>query len=58
MRNRDETVVKYFKLFLHSLHANGREVHTELWWRNLRERGHSVNLGKDGRIILKYVLNK
>ena len=30
-----------------------REMHTEVWWGNLRERGHLVNIGVDGRIILK-----
>ena len=29
------------------------EVHTDLWWRNLREGDHLQNPGVDGRIILK-----
>jgi hypothetical protein len=29
------------------------EVHTGLWWRNLRERDHLENPGTDAMIILK-----
>jgi hypothetical protein len=29
------------------------EVSTDFWWGNLTERGCLVNLGVDGRIILK-----
>jgi hypothetical protein len=28
------------------------EVHTGLWWGDVRERDHLENLGVDGRIIL------
>jgi hypothetical protein len=28
------------------------EVHTGLWWRNMRERDHLEDLGIEGRIIL------
>ena len=34
------------------------EVHTEFWWRNLRERDHLGELGVDGRIILKWIFKK
>jgi hypothetical protein len=30
-----------------------RRVHTEFWWRDLRERDHLEHLDIDGRIILK-----
>ena len=36
----------------------GRDVHTVLWWGNLRERGHFRNLGIDEGMILKWTLNK
>ena len=32
------------------------QVHTGFWWGNLRVRDHLEELGKDGRIILKWVL--
>jgi hypothetical protein len=31
----------------------GGEVHTGVWWRNLRERDHLKDPGKDGIIILR-----
>jgi len=34
------------------------EVYTEFWWRNLRERGHLVDPGLDGKIILRWILRK
>jgi hypothetical protein len=34
------------------------DVHTELQWGNLKERDYLENIGIDGRIILKWVLNK
>jgi hypothetical protein len=41
------------------LHVRGRkEVHTGLWWLNLRERDHFENLGLDWRIILKWIFKK
>ena len=40
-------------------HKRGRkELHTGLWWGNLRERDHFENLGIDGRIILKWIFKK
>ena len=30
-----------------------RELNTEIWWGNLKERDHLVSIGVDGRIILK-----
>jgi hypothetical protein len=33
--------------------------HTGLWWGGyLKERGHLKNLGVDGRIILKCIINR
>jgi len=34
------------------------EVHTELQWGNLKERDYLKNVGVDGRIILKWILNR
>jgi len=28
------------------------------WWRKLRERGHLVDRGVDGRIVLKLIFRK
>jgi hypothetical protein len=30
-------------------------VHTEVWWGDLRERGHLEDHGADRRIILKLI---
>jgi hypothetical protein len=30
-----------------------REVHTGLWWGNLRERGHLEDTGVNEKIVLK-----
>jgi hypothetical protein len=35
-----------------------REVHTGIWWGDVKESGHFENLGLDGRIILKRVFKK
>jgi hypothetical protein len=35
-----------------------REMHTEFWLVNLKERDHLEELGTDGRIILKCILKK
>jgi hypothetical protein len=32
-----------------------REMHTELWWADLREGDHLGDPGVDGRIILKWI---
>jgi hypothetical protein len=34
------------------------EVHTGLWWGNLRERDHLEYLGLDVRIIIKWIFEK
>ena len=34
------------------------EVHRGFWWGDLRERDHMEDLGLDGRIILKWVLEE
>ena len=33
-------------------------MHTGFWWENLRERDHLKDPGVDGRIILKWNLEK
>ena len=35
-----------------------RNVHTRLWWGDLRERGHLEDLGIDGRITAKWITKK
>jgi hypothetical protein len=32
-------------------------VHTEVWWGDLREKGHLEDQDVDGRIILKLTFN-
>jgi hypothetical protein len=34
------------------------EVHTRLWWENLREGNQVEDLGVDGTIILKFMFKK
>jgi hypothetical protein len=34
------------------------EVHTEFWWKDLKEKGHLKDIGVDGRTILKWVFKK
>ena len=34
------------------------DVHTEVWWGNLKERGCLEDPGVDERIILKWILGK
>jgi hypothetical protein len=36
----------------------GKEVHTGLWWGNLRERDHLENLVIVGMVILKWIFKK
>jgi hypothetical protein len=33
-------------------------MHTEFWLENPKRRGHSEDLGVDGRIILEWILEK
>jgi hypothetical protein len=35
-----------------------RQVHTEFWWENLRERDHLEDRAIDGRIILRWIFRK
>ena len=34
------------------------EVHTGFWYGNLRKRGHLIDLGMDGSVILKWIYKK
>jgi hypothetical protein len=34
------------------------EVHTGLWWGNLKKRDNLEDLSVDGRIILKFIFKK
>jgi hypothetical protein len=34
------------------------EVHTRVWWGNMRERHHLEDLGVDGVVILKWIFGK
>jgi hypothetical protein len=38
--------------------ARGTEIHTEILWGNLKERGYKEDLGAVERIILKWILNR
>jgi hypothetical protein len=33
-------------------------AYTGFWWENLRERDHLVDLGVDGRVILRRIFRK
>jgi hypothetical protein len=33
-----------------------REMHSEVWWVNIRERDCLEDIGIDGRIILKWII--
>jgi hypothetical protein len=34
------------------------DVHTQLWWGDLGERGHLEDLGIDGRIMATWIIKK
>jgi len=42
----------------HAARMGAREVHTRLWWGNLRERDHLEDPGIDGRTMLKWIFSK
>jgi hypothetical protein len=35
--------------------AHGKEIYTNFWWENLKEKCQWENRGLDGRIILKCI---
>jgi len=35
-----------------------RVMNTEFWWTHPKKNGHLEDLGTDGRMILKWALNK
>jgi len=39
-------------------HAWGIEMHTGVWWGNVKGNDHFEDLGLDGRIILKCISMK
>jgi len=42
----------------HLVRRGRREVHTEFWWGNLRERDHLEDLSLYGTMILRWVFRK
>jgi len=38
-------------------HGGGEEVYTGFWWGHIKDRCHLEDLGIDGMIILKWILN-
>ena len=45
-------------LAVHVACMEGKEMHTDWLWRNLKERNHLDNLGFYSRIMLKWILKK
>jgi len=42
----------------HSTYEGEGEMHTGVWWGNLKERNHLEAPGLDRRIILKWIFKK
>ena len=42
----------------HVARVEVRELRTEFWWGDLRERGHLEDLGIDCRVILRWIFQE
>jgi hypothetical protein len=42
----------------HAARMGRTDVHTGFWWENLREEDHLEDPGVDGKIIVKWIMEK
>jgi len=51
--------ISYYISYIYTWHIGGRrELHTWLWWVNLKVKVHLEDLGMDRRIVLKWVVKR